>query len=210
MDFLDAENPEAAERRLRRRLEREEARRNRRRKMTITGVAVGSVFIAALVFALAGRPAPVDAAKQPAETASQPASVRADVEVVEAEPAVTSEPEPPAPEAAAEPKREVAEPEAEAKAATKPAAKKPSAQKVSIGIGGAGYDPSSVRVDAGRPVRITVAQGEGCAAGFYMPELGVEKDNSAGPVTFTLDALDPGTYTYTCGMGMVSGQLIAE
>jgi plastocyanin domain-containing protein len=71
-------------------------------------------------------------------------------------------------------------------------------------------EPSSVTVDAGRPVKITVAKGEGCAAGFYMPELGIEKDNSAGPVTFTLDPLDPGTYTYTCGMGMVSGSIVVK
>jgi plastocyanin domain-containing protein len=93
---------------------------------------------------------------------------------------------------------------------TPPAPKPPAVQQVSIAVGAAGYEPSTVSVHSGAPIRITVAQGQGCAAGFLMPRLGISQDNSAGPITFEVGPLDRGTYTFTCGMGMLTGQLVVE
>ncbi len=84
----------------------------------------------------------------------------------------------------------------------------PAAQRISIGFGPAGYDPATVRASAGRPIELTVDQGSGCAAGFLLPELDIFADNTAGPATVQLEPLEPGTYTFTCGMQMLRGSLI--
>jgi len=81
-------------------------------------------------------------------------------------------------------------------------------QRFSIRIGSAGYEPSVVTASSDRPISLTVGRGEGCAAGFIMGSLGIEKDNSSGPVTIDLGKLEPGTYAFTCGMGMVEGKLV--
>jgi plastocyanin len=83
-------------------------------------------------------------------------------------------------------------------------------QHLEIAIGQAGYEPSRLTASAGRPVTLVVGRGEGCAAGFLMPSLGVDKDNSAGPVTVRLGALKAGTYPFSCAMGMVTGELVVE
>jgi plastocyanin domain-containing protein len=88
--------------------------------------------------------------------------------------------------------------------------KAPSAQRVAIKIGTKGYEPDHIVVRAGVPVVLTVGKGEGCAAGFELGALGVHLDNSAGAATARLGALKPGTYTFTCSMGMVSGKLVAR
>jgi plastocyanin domain-containing protein len=83
-------------------------------------------------------------------------------------------------------------------------------QRLRIGIGATGYDPETVTAVASRPIVLTVGKGEGCAAGFNLPELDVHKDNSKADVTFSLGRVDPGRYTYTCDMGMVSGTLVVR
>jgi len=96
---------------------------------------------------------------------------------------------------------------------TKPAAQaapKPALQRLSVSIGDAGYAPDTILARAGTPIELKVGRGDGCAAGFLMPDLGVSADNSSRDVTVQLPALRPGTYAFTCGMGMVSGQLIVE
>lgn len=86
----------------------------------------------------------------------------------------------------------------------------PATQRFTIRIGPAGYEPSVVRAVAKRPIVLTVGKGEGCAAGFLIPSLGIQKDNSSGPVTIKLGALKAGTYEYFCGMQMVSGRLVVS
>lgn len=83
-------------------------------------------------------------------------------------------------------------------------------ERVRIAVGSAGYEPDVVRVKSGVPITLTVGRGEGCAAGFLMPDLGISKDNSTGAITFRIRPLRPGTYRFTCGMEMVEGRLIAE
>jgi plastocyanin domain-containing protein len=84
----------------------------------------------------------------------------------------------------------------------------PAAQQISIGFGPNGYDPATVPAEAGRPIELTVDQGFGCAAGFFLPELDVFADNTAGPATVELEPLEPGTYSFTCGMQMLRGSLV--
>lgn len=95
-----------------------------------------------------------------------------------------------------------------------PTAKEPEAkqdpQSVSIAIGQRGYEPSQVTVKEGAPVELVVARGEGCAAGFLIPELDVAADNSQGPATVELGRLKRGTYRFTCGMQMVEGTLVVQ
>jgi plastocyanin domain-containing protein len=85
-----------------------------------------------------------------------------------------------------------------------------SAQHVTINVAGGGYDPSVVEVVAGRPVTITLGQGQGCATRFLIPSLGIDKDDSAGPVTFDVGPLKPGTYAFNCPMNMYRGQIVAR
>jgi Cupredoxin-like domain len=119
-------------------------------------------------------------------------------------------PAPAAPVAPAPP----VEPPAAAPAPAPKTAQKPAtstaAQTFSIAIGGTGYEPSQVVAAAGRPITLKVAKGEGCAGGFLMPSLGVDKDNSGGPVSVKLGPLTAGSYQWTCGMGMVSGTLVVR
>ncbi len=113
------------------------------------------------------------------------------------------------PEAAEAPR---VEPEPAPAPARAPAAQRAptAAQRVTIRIGDAGYEPATVEVKAGTPVRLTVGKGEGCAAGFLMPELGLSADNSSGPATLTLPPLKPGVYRFTCGMEMVEGRIVVS
>jgi plastocyanin domain-containing protein len=86
------------------------------------------------------------------------------------------------------------------------------AQQVDIVIHGA-YAPDTVRVVAGRPVRLVFDRQEtsSCSEEVVFPDFGVRKFLPAHEKTaleFTPPA--PGTYEFTCGMGMLHGRVIAE
>jgi len=83
-------------------------------------------------------------------------------------------------------------------------------QAVSVGVGGDGYEPTVVEVKAGEPIILTIDQGEGCAAGFLMPQLGITADNSQGPVSVEIPPLEAGEYGFSCGMEMAFGVLVAR
>lgn len=83
-------------------------------------------------------------------------------------------------------------------------------QRVSVGIGAYGYEPAVITVKAGSAVELTVAQGDGCASGFLIPELGVAADNSTQAAVVVLPSVEPGIYRFTCGMEMVEGRLVVE
>lgn len=73
------------------------------------------------------------------------------------------------------------------------------------------FVPSTVRIPADRPVRLIVDRREdvACSDQVALPQLGVLKD--VAPFAETVIDLPPtaaGTYTLTCGMGMMSGQLV--
>jgi plastocyanin domain-containing protein len=76
-----------------------------------------------------------------------------------------------------------------------------------------GYSPSVVTVEAGRPVRLEFERREssGCTEEVVVPDFGIRTflpAHQVTPVQFT--PVRPGTYEFTCGMGMVRGRLVAR
>lgn len=196
-------------------LEMDHAEERRRLLMRAVTIGIGVMVVAGVALAGLGVSRAKASAARQAEAA---ASRRANARAAEVSAATPTEPEPPARAPAAK------KPEPAAQSATapeptnaKPAvvpkkvapAKKPVAavQNLRIAIGGAGYVPDALTAKAGVPIELTVGKGEGCAAGFVMPDLGIELDNSAGPVTGRLGVLKPGDYRFACAMDMVSGVL---
>ncbi|MBI5232610.1 MAG: cupredoxin domain-containing protein [Coriobacteriales bacterium] len=186
---------------------------------TIVGGVAGIVLVASVAFGITRGQASASAG-EPASAKAQ-RSTAVPVPPVEPPVAVSESEEPtPTPNEAtqksdqAEPKSSKPEPAPRASspepesAPVKPAA--PKSQRFKIAIGSVGYEPSVVNATAGSPIVLTVAQGEGCAAGFLMPDLGVNADNSAGDAKVDLGRVDRGTYRFTCGMGMVEGKLVVR
>jgi plastocyanin len=81
-------------------------------------------------------------------------------------------------------------------------------QKITVNIGGSGYKPNVVKLKAGVPTEITFGQSQGCTGSVQSQDLGFQADLTAGPQTVKLAALQPGTYGFACGMGMVTGQIV--
>lgn len=186
------------------------ARGRRARRIRGTAVAVVAILLVSAVFAIGGLMLS-DPGKDvsPEPIAATPVAVpRGYV------PSASAPPEDGPPQTAAE----ASEPVAPAVAPNDPApavrqrppvadAASAAPQRLSIAIGQVGYEPSALEASAKSPIILTVGQGEGCAAGFVIPRLGLELDNSVGPVTKNLGVLAPGDYRFTCSMGMVEGIL---
>jgi hypothetical protein len=82
--------------------------------------------------------------------------------------------------------------------------------EVKLSIINTQFVPSTVSIPADRPVRLIVDRKEAvaCSAQLAVPQLGVLanlKDNAV--TTVDLPSAKGGTYTLTCGMGMMSGRL---
>ena len=207
--------PEDASTILARRLERESRLRAERKRAAVLAISLASagvLLLGAVGVALATRPG--DAAADGVITAGQ----------TELSTAAASSPSPALPdEAPIETTTDVAPAVApdespavvapEAKTAPNPSKKasgSTTVQRFTIDIGDAGYEPSVVNASAASPITLTVAKGEGCAAGFTIPSLGIQKDNSGGPVTFSLGRLKAGTYRFACAMDMVEGTIVVR
>jgi plastocyanin domain-containing protein len=85
-------------------------------------------------------------------------------------------------------------------------------QEVTITVRG-GYSPATIRAAAGQPVRLVFDRQEssGCSEEVVFPDFGVRRflpENQKTTVEITPPI--PGTYEFTCGMGMLHGRLIAE
>lgn len=74
----------------------------------------------------------------------------------------------------------------------------------------AGYDPNVIKLAAGVPTEITFGQGYGCMAQVMSKDLGFFEDLQSGPVTVQLPALEAGSYSFSCGMEMVFGEIVVE
>jgi len=73
------------------------------------------------------------------------------------------------------------------------------------------YQPSTLSIPADKPVRLIVTRNEddACSSQIVFPQLGITNDLKANGVTAVdLPAHAAGNFTMTCGMGMMSGQLI--
>ena len=76
-----------------------------------------------------------------------------------------------------------------------------------------GYSPRSVSVAAGKPIlwKITNNGVSGCTGGIISRDLFGGTVQLINKVTeINLPALKPGTYRYTCWMGMVGGEIVAN
>ena len=85
-------------------------------------------------------------------------------------------------------------------------------QQVTVAVRG-GYEPATVRVKAGRPVRLVFDRQEtsSCSEELVIPDFGIRQFLPAHrQTTVELTAPRPGTYEFTCGMGMLRGRLVAE
>jgi plastocyanin domain-containing protein len=86
------------------------------------------------------------------------------------------------------------------------------AQEVVIAVRG-GYDPATVRVQAGRPVRLVFDRQEtsSCSEEVVFPDFGLRRFLPAHQRTVVeLTPAKPGTYEFTCGMSMLRGRVVAE
>ncbi len=85
-------------------------------------------------------------------------------------------------------------------------------QRIRVVVEG-GYSPAVVRVAAGRPVRLEFDRREtsGCTEEVVLPDFGIRTflpPHRITPVDFTPQ--QPGSYEFTCGMGMIRGKILAE
>lgn len=85
-------------------------------------------------------------------------------------------------------------------------------QVVTVVVRG-GYDPATIRVKAGAPVRLVFDRQEssGCSEEIVFGDFGVRRFLPAHQQTAVeITPARPGTYEFTCGMSMLRGRLIAE
>lgn len=85
--------------------------------------------------------------------------------------------------------------------------------EVPLAIKNGQFVPSTVRIPADAPVRLVVDRKEAnpCSDQLAVPQLGILVDLAPNAVTkVDLPAAKAGTYTLTCGMGMMSGQVVAS
>ena len=86
------------------------------------------------------------------------------------------------------------------------------AQEVAVAVRG-GYEPATVRVKAGAPVRLIFDRQEsaGCSEEVVLGDFGVRRFLPAHQkTTVEVTPPAPGTYEFTCGMGMLRGRIVAE
>ena len=76
-----------------------------------------------------------------------------------------------------------------------------------------GYSPSTIRINAGQPVRLTFDRRDnsGCSEEVVLSDFGIRKFLPSGQRT-VIEVTPPaaGTYEFMCGMSMLRGRLIAE
>ena len=92
------------------------------------------------------------------------------------------------------------------------AARSGSADEALIVVEG-GYDPATIRVGAGRPIRLTFDRREtsSCSEEIVFPDFNIRRFLPAHERTVVeLPATEPGTYPFTCGMSMLHGRVIVE
>jgi plastocyanin domain-containing protein len=76
-----------------------------------------------------------------------------------------------------------------------------------------GYEPARVRLRAGQAARLVFDRREdsSCSEEVVIPDLGIRRFLPAHQRTgVDLPAAKPGTYEFTCGMGMLRGSLVVE
>ena len=84
-------------------------------------------------------------------------------------------------------------------------------QVLNVGLVDGYYRPNRFTVQAGVPVKVVfTGWAQDCLGQPEFPELGLKGDMSSGQAVFPLGELEPGTYTFTCSMGVNEGRITAE
>lgn len=76
-----------------------------------------------------------------------------------------------------------------------------------------GWNPNVIKAKAGLPLTINldVQQAGGCISALVFPQLNINVPLQSGTKTAVeIPPLNPGTYGFSCQMGMVNGQLVVE
>ena len=76
-----------------------------------------------------------------------------------------------------------------------------------------GYEPATVRVAAGKPVRLLFDRQETspCSEEVVFPSFGIRKFLPTDrPTAIDITPPAPGRYEFTCGMSMLHGAVVAE
>jgi plastocyanin domain-containing protein len=76
-----------------------------------------------------------------------------------------------------------------------------------------GYEPATVRVPAGKPVRLVFDRQETspCSEEVVFPDFGIRKFLPTDRATaIDITPPKPGRYEFTCGMSMLHGAVVAE
>lgn len=84
-------------------------------------------------------------------------------------------------------------------------------QVIRMSTGASGYEPNRLTVRAGIPTRWIVdgTRAAGCMVAFQAPQLGIKKILEQGENVFEFTAPRPGTYAFSCSMGMYRGSITA-
>ncbi|HEY7026640.1 MAG TPA: cupredoxin domain-containing protein [Gemmatimonadales bacterium] len=85
-------------------------------------------------------------------------------------------------------------------------------REVRITVDG-GYEPASIRVPAGQPVRLLFDRRDTspCSEEVVFPDFGIRRFLPTGKTTpIDITPPKPGTYEFMCGMSMLHGAVIAE
>ena len=93
-----------------------------------------------------------------------------------------------------------------------PAAVGGNTSEITITVDG-GYDPRTIRVPAGKPVRLVFDRKDNssCSEEVVFPDFGIRRFLPTGErTTIELTAPAAGKYDFMCGMSMLRGTLIAE
>jgi plastocyanin domain-containing protein len=85
-------------------------------------------------------------------------------------------------------------------------------QVVNLGFSGYNYNPGTITVKQGVPVRIVMdlSQVNGCYRAFTIPQLNIQKVFRNGDNTLEFTPTQKGTYRFSCAMGMGTGTLIVQ
>lgn len=84
--------------------------------------------------------------------------------------------------------------------------------EITVTVNG-GYSPATIKVPAGRPVRLVFDRQEtsSCSEEIVFPDFGIRRFLPAFKrTTIEVTPPAPGTYEFTCGMSMLHGRLVAE
>ena len=87
-----------------------------------------------------------------------------------------------------------------------------STQEIDVQVEG-GYEPSTIRVERGKPVRISFDRTESsnCSEEVVFPDFEVRRYlPSHEKTTVEITPEKTGEFEFTCGMGMLRGRLIVE